>query len=173
MADPKSSSEDGAGWGDALRSAEAHAQEKEVAAGQPAEAPQGGGGALKVGALVVLLAVMVWVWTAPPALGGSPEAVPSDPARDEAGLRFVLSSVAIQVDNYAEENGRLPAALGELGELPPEIEYEPGADGVYTLRGELDGVVIEWRSTDSLEALLPEDLSWPPRTGGATGGGTP
>ncbi|MBT8398469.1 MAG: hypothetical protein HKO65_02295 [Gemmatimonadetes bacterium] len=108
-------------------------------------------------ALILLSAVSGYIWFGSPAwLNADPDPVP--PPLAEAGLRMEIFYQAVLVEDFLESEGRLPNDLAEAGEPLSEVDYEKIDARTYRLAlaglGEASDVVVEYISTDSLEAFL-------------------
>jgi hypothetical protein len=127
--------------------AEAHrlAQERERAS-EAAEAPT----AARVprGPLAVVLSFILAVvaaWNVAFFTGGGPDGQ----AEEEMLLRASIYMVALSIDGYLEEFGRLPETLEEIGEDDPDYQYVPFESGYHlTVTGEQTSVTF--RSGDNL-----------------------
>ena len=75
-------------------------------------------------------------------------------ALQEAGLRREMSAQLARIQRFVRDNGRLPASLKETeAELLTGVEYIPLADSTFRLRGIIGGVVVDYVSTQPVEAF--------------------
>lgn len=118
--------------------------------------------------VLALSAVSLYLWVAEPAwLQAAPFPEP-DPAHMEAGLRMDIFTVALRVEDFRTERGRLPTDLSEALESPGEvggIQYRRLSPSLFQLEGEREGIRIFYQSDSSLRELVGdarERLAQPP-----------
>jgi len=102
----------------------------------------------------VLLSVSLYLWFGSPAWlqPAPPPALPL--AYEEAGLRMEIYHAALLVEDFREEEGRLPSTLGEAGDPFSELRYERLDARTYRLAGSTERLSLEYVSTEPLEAFL-------------------
>ena len=106
----------------------------------------------------VLALVSVWLWAFPPA-ALVPEVPSIPPAAQEAGLRMEMLVQVNNIQRYLAENGRLPSDLGEVGDSPVEVRYEPLGGDVFRLSGQTGDVTVDFTSTEPLEDLIADAMA--------------
>lgn len=121
-------------------------------------------------AVSLVLAAVAW---AVPESWIGPAALPDvDPVAVESGLRLAMAAQVERIRIFRSDRGRLPDALRETGVPPDGLEYRRLDARSYLLRGRAEGVVVEYRSGDSLAELWPPvpEESGPEGTADGTGG---
>ena len=127
---------------------EKQAEQAKERGGRPPE--QGGSSRLKIGLLVVLLAVTAWLWIMPPAWLVPPPPPPQPIQQEEAALRFTMYLQAQRVRAYQLEHGSLPETLAEAGQAIPGVDYVLLGPGLYELTGSTDRLRLTYRSDEPL-----------------------
>ena len=79
---------------------------------------------------------------------------PMAPALEEAGLRMEVFLQALLIEEFRDQEGRLPNSLSEAGDPFSEVEYIRGNSQDYRLTFAGPGGAVEYASTDSLELFL-------------------
>jgi hypothetical protein len=88
-----------------------------------------------------------WVFPAPP--------VPESAAVQDASLRIAMANTAQHLERYRRRNGRLPAALAEVGAPVEGITYEQLAGGSqWGLSGRNGSIRLRLVSTEPLDKFL-------------------
>lgn len=119
----------------------------------PSEAPEGPTFLAPI-SLVVLAAIGVWVWVAPPAALQGPPELTVTPQIDETGVRMDMWVQATRAFAYEQENGRLPASAEAAGEAIEGVTYELVSPEVFRLVGQGQDFSLTWQSTQTEAELL-------------------
>jgi hypothetical protein len=104
-------------------------------------------------ALTILVAVSAYIWLGRPFDSSIPIAPPI--ARDSHALRQLMVATAQLVEDYRQQNGRLPTTLEDAGlDGGPVMYQSQGAE--YALSGTVGDstFVLKWASTNSGEVQL-------------------
>ena len=108
-------------------------------------------------ALVVFSVLSGYVWFGSPSwLAYAPPGVPATLA--EAGLRMEVFQQAVLVEEFLEDEGRLPNDLAEAGDPFSDVEYDKIDARTFRLASSADGHAVEYISTDSLNVFLGNAL---------------
>ncbi len=148
---------------EALGAAISHAERREEIDDEVAEQVGTGGMSpeVRAGGLAVLSALLVWIWTAPPAIVRGPEPEPLSVEMEDAGLRMDMFVQAVRIMDFVDENGSLPAAAALAGDTVPGVVYQVLGEDLFHLTGRGERLTIQWRSDqpgDSLIGDAPERI---------------
>ena len=105
-------------------------------------------------AFVILSVFAGYLWVGSPSwlLPTPPD--PISPALGEAGLRMEVFHQALLVEEFRDQEGRLPNSLSEAGDPFSEVEYFRENGQSYRLAFAGAEGRVEYTSTDSLELFL-------------------
>lgn len=103
--------------------------------------------------VLLLFLATAWVWLFPPPILRVAPPAPQSVAREEAALRFAIEVQARRIEAFRRDQGRLPAALGEVGPPQPGMEYVRLGPELYQLTGATRRVTLTYRSDLPLEAF--------------------
>lgn len=110
-------------------------------------------------AAMIVGALSIYVWTAPPAFI-QPDPYPPPSARQvDAGLRMDIYLQAQQIEKYRQANGSLPASLDEAGEPLEGVEYERAEGDAYRLVASTGGETLVYDSRESAREFLGDAAS--------------
>ena len=87
-----------------------------------------------------------------------PPDLPPSPAEQEQARDLGLQLQAIQIEQFREEHGRLPASLEEVGPVLPGVSFHPEGDGDFSLEVSGEGGTIEFRPGES-DSITIEGLN--------------
>jgi hypothetical protein len=114
-------------------------------------------------ALTVLTAVSVYVWLAQPFNSAYP--IPPVEVKDSHGLRQLMLAAAQVLEDYRQQNGRLPGSLEEAGIDVGPVSYQ-AKGSEYALQGTVGDSTYTLRWTVSNASEVELDAQGKP--GGAT-----
>lgn len=107
--------------------------------------------------LFVLLAVSGYIWIVSPSwLQSGPAPIP--PTLADAGLRVEVYQQAIRIDEFVQENQRLPRDLAELGDEETRVEFTPLSGLEYRLRISGPQGFVEYTSPQDLGGFVGNAL---------------
>lgn len=75
-------------------------------------------------------------------------------AMQDASLRLGMAMQYQRIERYRQANGKLPAALSDVGPPMQGITYQRAGGDRYILRGRNGGVSLEFRSGDSMRDFV-------------------
>jgi len=129
-------------WSDTVSEASRHVQERTIAEEEATERAKAKPTARwVVAALAVLTVVIVWDIRA---LTATPD--PPSTWQQEVDLRWLVSDVVEEVEDFRSAEGRLPGAADLEHVLDDDIVYEAW-DGVFMVVAEGDGVRLQFDGT--------------------------
>lgn len=108
--------------------------------------------------LVLLAVVTGWVLGSRPAWVFPAPPVAEAPEVTVASMRLALVRERQRVEQYRNQQGRLPTTLAEAGSSLTNIEIAVGPDNSYLLRAVEGATALELHSSDSVEAFLGNSL---------------
>lgn len=96
-----------------------------------------------------------WLWLARPDAVFNPPLGQAEGAEysAEAGLRYGMFLQAARIREFEADSGRLPQTIAEAGEAEEGLTYSL-TGGRWTLRGTVNGTVLELTSEMSADAFL-------------------
>jgi len=104
-------------------------------------------------ALIIFSVLSGYVWFGSPSwLAYAPPGIPE--ALAEAGLRMEVFQQAVLVEEFLEDEDRLPNDLAEAGDPFTEVEYHKIDAQTFRLASSAGGQAVEYLSTESLEVFL-------------------
>ena len=106
----------------------------------------------------VLALVSIWLWAFPPAVL-VPVTPSIPPADQEAGLRMEMFMQFINIQRYAEQNGRLPSDLEEVGDGPDQVLYTREEGNTFRLTGRVGEITVDFTSNEPVEDLLRDAIA--------------
>ncbi len=106
----------------------------------------------------LLALVSIWLWVFPPS-GLVPPVPTVSPTDQEAGLRMEMFVQFNNIQRYRSEHGSLPGDLQEVGDGPAEVGYLRLSSDTFRLRGETGDIMVEYVSTEPVEALLANAMA--------------
>jgi hypothetical protein len=76
----------------------------------------------------------------------------------ESGLRVGMYFQAQKIENFRQENGRLPDSLEEMGSAPPEMSYQRIDAQTYQLIGQSRGVTLTFNSDQAIQQFVGDAM---------------
>jgi hypothetical protein len=105
-------------------------------------------------ALGLLTIVSLYLWFGSPSFLATGVVEPLPPALQEAGARMEIHLQALTVEEFLQEEGRLPNSLSEAGEPFTEVGYERLDRRSFRLWVQGPAGIIEFASGDSVGLFL-------------------
>ena len=114
------------------------------------------GGRMPRAAAPVLAVISLWLWVFPPTVLQPMPPPPVPVALVEAGLRVEMYLQLTRIQKYLAANGKLPEPLEDAGEVTEAVRYSPLVGSVFRLLGQVNGITVEYLSTQPAEELLAD-----------------
>lgn len=109
--------------------------------------------------LFVGIALLAWIWIAKPAWVFGDRPAPPSPARAEAEIRYGIYLEAALIEDYLQEEGRLPESLAELGNNPGTgITFTAGRGTEYRLSAAGPNGTLAYSSRMNVDSFLGNSL---------------
>lgn len=108
--------------------------------------------------LPLLATFSFYLWFATPAWVTPTQPDPVSLEDAAAGLRVAMYFQAQRIEQFRQENGRLPDTLAETGAAPPEMSYERLDARTYRLSGQSRGSELTYVSNEPLAVFVGDAM---------------
>ena len=110
-------------------------------------------------AAVVVMALCVWAWIAPPTWLVPPPVAPPTREYREASTRVALALHAQRIEAYRASHGRLPRTKQEVGIVSDQVTYDRADSLSYELISRVDGQPVSYKSSQPRDRYLAEAMT--------------